>query len=553
VTAGVTYDSMVDSPTVGATSSNYCVLNPLAIPAGFSITASNGNLDVVFANATYAKSIGSTLSLSTGKSYFEGTVNSGATVSFIGIEPSNSTIFNDTVSSSRVMGYSSTGYSYFSSGEKRNNNTDTAYGASYTTGNIIGVAIDLDNGKIWFSKNNTWQASGDPSAGTNPAFSSIPTNTYISGVSAYGSQGWTLNFGQRPFSYTPPTGFVALNTQNLPAPTISNGAQYMAATTYTGNGSTQNIVNSGGFQPDLVWYKDRSVARDHSLFDSVRGTTKGLSSNLTNAESTYSGVTAFNSNGFSLGSSINGNASTETYVGWQWKAGGTAVSNTAGTITSSVSANPTAGFSVVTYTGTGSAATVGHSLGVAPKMVIVKSRSYAGTQWVVWHTSLTSGAYTVYLNLTNAQASAPTVWNSTIPTSTVFSVGTNADSNNSGSTYVAYCFAEVAGYSKFGSYTGNGSADGPFVYCGFRPRWIMLKASGLNESWFVYDSSRNTYNALDLELNPNNSGAEATFTTLDFVSNGFKLRNTNSLSNQSGATYIYACFAENPLKFSLAR
>jgi hypothetical protein len=215
-TTASTYDSMTDVPTLtSATAANYCTLNPLAAPTGFSITASNGNLDVNFANSTYAKSIGSTLGLSSGKWYFEGTVNSGATVSFIGIEPSNSTIFNDTVSASRVMGYSATGYSYYSNGDKRNNNTDAAYGTSYTTGNIIGVAIDLDNGKIWFSKNNTWQASGDPAAGTNPAFSSIPANTYISGVSAFNSQGWSLNFGQRPFSYTPPSGFVALNTFNL--------------------------------------------------------------------------------------------------------------------------------------------------------------------------------------------------------------------------------------------------------------------------------------------------------------------------------------------------
>ena len=340
---------------------------------------------------------------------------------------------------------------------------------------------------------------------------------------------------------------------------IPDGRVAMAATLYTGTSTAQNIsnaVNGVSFQPDLVWTKSRSAAYYHIWMDSVRGTSKDIYSNSTSAEETDAQLyTAINSNGFSVGTTNSTNNSGSTFVSWQWKAGGTAVSNTAGSITSSVSANTTAGFSVVTYTGTGANATVGHGLGVAPSMVIVKSRSYAGTQWVVWHTSLTSGAYTVYLNLTNAQASAPTVWNSTVPTSTVFSVGTNADSNNSGSTYVAYCFAPVAGYSAFGSAVGNGSADGVFVYTGFLPRFILWKKSSSTGDWRIWDSSRSPFDAAQKVLYPN--GADAEYdpnngtTNIDFLSNGFKFRSANL--NESGATYIYACFAENPTKFANAR
>ena len=327
----------------------------------------------------------------------------------------------------------------------------------------------------------------------------------------------------------------------------------MQAITYTGTGSTQTIAV--GFQPDFVWIKSRSAATDHKLTDSVRGATKALISDTTGTETTdANGVTAFTSNGFTIGSNSVYNTNAATYVAWCWKAGGTSSSNTNGSITSTVSANTTAGFSIVTYTGNGTnGATVGHGLGVAPSMVIVKSRSTAGTDWPVYHSSL--GATGILpLDTTDAFIVTSTPWNNTAPTSSVFSVGTSGDTNLSARTYVAYCFAPVAGYSAFGSYTGNQSADGPFVYLGFRPRFVMIKRTiNAGGSWAVYDSARNTYNVENLSLYPNLSNADDTYDVLDFTSNGFKIRTAGLGVNQSGDTFIYACFAEVPLKFANAR
>ena len=331
----------------------------------------------------------------------------------------------------------------------------------------------------------------------------------------------------------------------------------MAATLWNGattgtNLSVNNTVNTVSFQPDLVWSKARNNAYDHYLQDSVRGITNGLSSNLTAAETTTSGSpTSFTSTGFNISSTAVWSSAGNTEVSWQWKAGGTAVSNTAGTITSQVSANTTAGFSVVTYTGTGANATVGHGLGVTPGMVIIKSRSIRN--WIVYHSSLTSAAYYLSLNQTIAQSLVTTIFNSTAPTNAVFNIGTDASVNASAETYVAYCWAPVAGYSAFGSYTGNGSADGPFIYTGFRPRWILIKVSSTTGNWRILDTSRDIANVETLELYPSLANAESSFAILDGLSNGFKIRNSDVNYNNSGSTYIYACFAENPLRYSNAR
>jgi hypothetical protein len=335
----------------------------------------------------------------------------------------------------------------------------------------------------------------------------------------------------------------------------------MAATLYTGNGTSQainNAVNGVSFQPDMAWVKDRSSARSHVLIDAVRGTGLTLFPNETTAEqSNTDRITSFNSNGFSVGTGLGTNASTETYVGWQWNAGGSTVTNTSGSISAQVRANTTAGFSIVTYTGTGSAATIGHGLGVAPRMIIIFERSPGGDDHIVYHASLTSNQYAIRLNTTAAQTGPfAAYWNSTSPTSTVFSVGTSGESNQSTATYVAYCFAAVAGYSAFGSYTGNGSADGPFVYLGFRPRFVLIKRATGIQAWQMQDTSRNTYNPASLYLEANTSSAETNGgipDSLDILSNGFKIRTSNNTWNGSGDTYIYAAFAENPLKFANAR
>jgi hypothetical protein len=344
---------------------------------------------------------------------------------------------------------------------------------------------------------------------------------------------------------------------------VPDGRVAMAATTYTGNGSyprtIANTVNTVSFQPDFVWVKARSQAYGNILYDSVRGpgATKSLTSQNTDVEgasSANTNLSAFASTGFTVDTTSGVNVLNEnatTFVGWQWKAGGTAVSNTAGTITSSVSANTTAGFSVVTYTGTGANATVGHGLGVAPGLILTKARN-AAQSWYVYH-SATGGTKTLYLNLAAVAFADNRIWNNTDPTTSVFSIGT-VGPNASAVTQVAYCWAPVAGYSAFGSYTGNGSTDGPFIYTGFRPRFLMIKSSSGAFNWFIEDSSRNTTNVTGLDLSPNLSDAEANNApTFDFLSNGFKLRNTYTSQNGSGTTYIYAAYAENPLKYANAR
>lgn len=337
-------------------------------------------------------------------------------------------------------------------------------------------------------------------------------------------------------------------------PTIVNGSKHMQAVTYTGTGATQTISGLN-FQPDLIWIKSRSAATDHKLTDSVRGVTKSLESNTTDAEATdTNGVTAITSTGFTLGSDSVYNNSGATYVAWCWKAGeGTTSSNTAGTITSTVSANASAGFSVVTYTGTGANATVGHGLGVAPSFAIVKSRSNGSWNWGVWHKDLTGSTPL----LTFTTSAVTTIYNAFRPasnTSSVLAIGDEVTTNQSSGTYVAYCWAEIAGFSKFGSYTGNGSADGTFVYTGFRPKWIIVKRSDSSgTSWLIIDTSLNPSNNAANYLIADNATAQNTDNGFDILSNGFKLRNSGSTENASGGTYIYAAFAENPFKNSLAR
>ena len=333
---------------------------------------------------------------------------------------------------------------------------------------------------------------------------------------------------------------------------VPDGRVAMAATTYTGSGGTNtisNAVNGVGLQPDLLWTKSRSSAAYHYIQNSVVGVNKALYSNTTDSEYTLTTTTtALNTNGFSFNGPESGlNASAATYVGWQWKAGAAAVSNTAGTITSSVSANTTAGFSIVTFTGTGVAGiTVGHGLGVLPGMMIVKSRG--SSNWLVYHQALAATGGLALEQTSNFATSAAGYWNNTAPTVSVFTLGTYTPAG----TAVAYCWAPVTGYSAFGSYTGNGSADGPFIYTGFRPRWLMIKRTDAIQSWAIWDTSRDSVNVASLQLYPNLSSAENSYLTMDIVSNGFKSRSATEY-NTSGGTYIYAAFAENPLKYSNAR
>jgi hypothetical protein len=328
---------------------------------------------------------------------------------------------------------------------------------------------------------------------------------------------------------------------------------------YTGTGTNGLSITGVGFQTDFNWTKSRSSGSySHQLSDSNRGFSKYLYSNATNAEGTdaTNHIQSVNSDGYVINSGASFNASGVTYVAWNWLCNaGTTSSNTSGTITSTVEANTTAGFSVVTYTATNAAGTIGHGLGVAPSLIITKNRSDA-RNWGVYHTSIGATKF-LQLNSTGASQTG-TAWNDTAPTSSVFSVGGGSFGETnfpSGSSYVAYCFSAVAGYSAFGLYTGNGSTDGTFVYTGFRPRFILVKSSSGAFDWHITDTSRSTYNQADTVLFPNSSAAESNGGGYyyDLLSNGFKCRNLGSATNGSGATYIFAAFAESPFKTSLAR
>ena len=328
---------------------------------------------------------------------------------------------------------------------------------------------------------------------------------------------------------------------------INKPTDYFNTVLYTGNGGSQSITGVG-FQPDWLWIKCRNLAQSHNAYDSIRGITKALYTNATAGEDTYAMMSSFDSDGWSMNGSLdllNGNGN--TYVAWNWLAGGTASSNTDGSITSSVSANTTAGFSIVSYTGTGANATVGHGLGVVPKMIIVKRRDGAA-DWTVYNSNIGNTNF-LRLNGTLASTSQATYWNNTSPTSSVFTVGSAGDVNTSSGTHIAYCFAEKKGFSKFGSYTGNGSADGTFVYTGFKPAFFLVKAIDSVQDWFIYDNKREPYNLMQTRLRPSTSDAENTNVAyyMDFLSNGFKLYTGNAGFNGSGTNYIYMAFAENPL------
>ena len=556
VTAGADNDSLRDSPTNGNTADdtglggelagNYCTANPVH-PTGGTCVFSEGNLQV----STPTDNNGlhyCTIGVTSGKWYWESVVTSGLYAVF-GIAKAGHSLASG---GAGILGGSPEGWGYYISGRKVTNGVYTLYGDSWTTGDVIGIAFDATAGTLTFYKNGSSQGT---------AFTGLTSGPYFPAASdgnTSSSQIIVHNFGQRAFAYTAPSGFKALCTTNLPEPTIADGSTAMDALIWTGDGSSTRSLTGLEFNPDLVWLKSRSVNNDHNLFDSVRGVEKTLSSNLTAAEVNqpiHGYVTSFNSDGFSVagGSLGDVNYASRTYVAWTWDAGSSTVSNTDGSITSSVRANPTAGFSIVTYTGNNAASgTIGHGLGVKPELIIVKRRGTGGNDWPVYHVAL-GATKAIDLNNTGNAVTTNGNWNDTEPTSSIFTVGT-FDQVNAADTYVAYCFAPVEGYSAFGSYVGNGSADGPFVYTGHRCRWLMIKRSDGVDSWLLHDTARDTYNGLERSLYANASLAESSGTAnLDTTSNGFKLRTTWSAMNASGATYIYAAFAENPFAYARAR
>ena len=331
--------------------------------------------------------------------------------------------------------------------------------------------------------------------------------------------------------------------------TINKHTAYFNTKLYTGNGSTQSITGVG-FQPDWCWLKNRSATQHHQVFDAVRTATKRIYPSSNAAEDTAADtLTAFDSDGFSLGANggINGNGN--DIVAWNWKANGAGSSNSNGSITSTVSVNTTAGFSIVKWVGNGSAgATIGHGLGATPAVIIEKITSSTG-DWLVYHHKNTSAPETEFLRLSTDAATQDelTIWNDQAPTNQVFYVGTESTVNGNGNSCIAYCFAEKKGYSKFGSYTGNGNADGPFIYLGFKPAVVIIKQTNTSNHWYMWDNKRDVDNPTAVYTRPDTAGAEGNYDWLDFVSNGIKIRNTSSGASTNGGTYIYMAWAEEPL------
>jgi hypothetical protein len=555
-------DSLVDSPTNygtdtgvgGSVRGNYCTLNPLITTAG---TYTQGNLRYTGATSWTGGPTHGTIAVSTGKWYWEVTLatnpysqNIGDDYSAFGFgltprEPSGT---SPGTTATALLLMDNGWYNNFTA-------TKTNASGTFIAGSVLSIAVDLDLNTFTFRHNNTSLVTGTI-GGT--AGRELTPRLYSYGAT-YGVL--DCNFGQRAFAYTAPSGFKALCTTNLPAPLVAKSNTVFDVVTYTGTGAALTPTSSLGFNPDWIWIKSRSAATDHALYDVVRGAQARVESNNNGAEVTSDdGVTAFNSAGFTLGTLAQVNTNAATYAAWCWDAGTSTVSNTTGSIASQVRANVSAGFSVVTYTGTGVLGTVGHGLGAVPNLIIVKRRDFLGS-FYTYHSSVgNTGA--LGLDLTNATIVSSNFWNNTSPTSSVLTINNaSTELNANGGTYVLYVFSAVVGYSSFGSYTGNGSTDGPFIYTGFRPKWVMIKGSSFASNWNILDAARDPYNLQSNRLRPNLSNAEESTSSgtyaicWDALSNGFKLRGgsgTNDV-NQTSETLIYAAFAEMPFNYSRAR
>jgi len=553
-----TYDIMNDVATLtDEDTANFATLNPLY--AGINgLSASN----LTFTPSGWMH-IPSTIELPTDSTtgiYWEEdlTVAFAANYHASGVTNGKHTASTAFDTNTAVISMSGGAWRLYKSGDANNNVAITGAGGSASNGDVHMFAYK--NGYLYWGINGSWYPTGaNPATDTSPLNASQITAQQYALCGGYTGITKSINFGQRPFKYTPPTGYKKLNTYNLPDSTIKDGSQYMNTITYTGDGVDGRVISGYEFAPDLVWSKSRSNSRYHELYDTVRGATNRIISNLTDAESVNAnGLKSFTSDGYTFGTHPNVNNSGESYVNWSWRASdSSAVSNTDGTITSTVSANTDSGFSVVSYTGNSTnGATIGHGLGVAPKIVIVKNRD-GGWQWIVDISNITGTTYDHLLLNSTASKNSSNTYFSAKPTSTVFSVNgaSYSDTGTSPYKYIAYCFADVEGFSKFGSYTGNGSADGPFIYTGFDVKFLLYKNVDAAISWVIYDNVRDPNgNPQSYYLLPNSSGAEGTTPdAVDFLSNGFKIRYPNASINVTGQNHIYMAFAENPFKNSLAR
>ena len=570
---------VLDSPTFNSSSNggNFATIGPLWKTS--DMTFSEGNLK--WTCATNQRGLMSNWAVPIGtKAYWEyipvtfGGNTSNGDEMWIGINQGIAALVGGD------RGGRTTGYAYgTSNGYKTILASASSYGATIRSGDIVGVAVDRVNHTINFSKNGSWQGtfaisstmdlfpfigSGGGTSSASGIFNFGADGTFSGTVTAQGNSDDT---GYGDFYYAPPTGFLAMCAGNLPTADAVDPAQtddnypqeLFNPVLYTGSGGTQTITGVG-FQPDFTWIKNRGASADHVLMDSTRGAYGTndyyyLRSNTTAAQDHTTDFHNFASDGFIVsGTGSYFNASGNTFVGWNWRAnGGTTSSNGNGSITSTVQADPSGGFSIVTYTGNATAGTRGHGLSAAPTFYIVRDINN-GNNWVVYAKGAGETKFGV-LDSTAAFATDP-MFNNTAPTNTVFSVGTSTETNGSGRNYIAYCFADVEGYIKSGEYVGNGDADGPFVYTGFRPAMVIMKDYSAVDDWVLYDDKRAGYNLSqsgNTALYPNESYAQDNYFTIDILSNGFKFRTSSGTINASSANYIYLAFAQNPFQYATAR
>ena len=558
-------DVLNDTPTnyedsSGDVHGNFCTANPLQ--SSSSVTFSQGNLELDGDPGGWY-SCCSTMAVQTGLWYWEATVGEDAsgTLNCIGIG-----ITDDTWTSSLNAGSSAGSYGYTQcNGQKRNNDSGSSYGTAAVAGDVISVAFDADNGKLWFAKNGTWFASGNPATGANAAFTSIPSKLYTP-MFSFDQGNWKVNFGARSFKYTLPSGYKSLCTQNLDDfDTDNDPSKYFDVKTYDGTGnSTTNTIGGVGFQPDLIWCKKRSAASNHVLYDAIRGTSNALRSNVQNGESAFgNAVVTPTSTGFTItGSDTNGLNDSGTYVSWLWDAG-TAANSSVTSCSQTVNGqwtNPTAGFSITSWEGGGGAGqTVAHGLGAKPDFFATK-RVDGSQNWMVYHSAL-GAEYNLYLDSSDAKEDSTNAFNDTEPTPTLITYGIESRVGNS-DTHITYAWTAKPGYSSFGAYDGSNSPT--FIYTGFQPRWIMVKLHSETLShggWKIIDTARDPFNDGDVKskLAADVDEAENGNTTIannegdvDILSNGFRITDNHSPWNTSGRSYVYASFAEHPFKTARA-
>ena len=543
LTAGSTYDAFRDVPSGSGQlagtqpNSNYPTFNPLD---GLNLGLSQTNLLSAPAQSYYATS---TMAFpSSGKWYVEYNIVA-STNSIVGVSTKQkANNLSNLGASTGEIGY------YWNGQAIKENVSQAGTWSSFNSFHVVGMAVDADAKTVSFYNNNVLTGSAiSYSSFTSEIFASF--GTYFVGGQA------AINFGQRPFTYTPPSGFKALCTANLPSSAVVKGNTQMDATLFTGTGATQTITNAGSFRSDIVWIKSYSNVTSHYTFDAIAGPGVYTSSNISPLPSAtdVNTLTSFNSNGFTLGSGATGcNSVSDLEVAWQWQAGASAVTDTTGSITTTVRANPTAGISIIGYTGTGTVGTLGHGLGTAPSLIMSKTLSSGTGNWLWYHQSL-GPTQAAFANSTAVPGTNIGYWNNTAPASSVYTVLSSGGTNVATRPYFAYVFAQVLGFSKFDRYTGNGAADGPFVYLGFRPKLVLIKRTDTTSNWIIWDSVRNPYNIVNYSLNNNTSSANITSADVDFLANGFKLRNTGADYNASGGTYIYCAWAENPFQNANAR